>query len=304
MKRIFLTGASSGIGLAIANALSAKGDEIWGTARKVERVPRLPGLHRVALDLLERESLGEIFRSAWREAGHFDVVINNAGSGYFGRAESLSSEELAQHFQVLVFGQIELLHLALEAMGQEEHGLVINVSSLASRLPVPYMAAYNAAKAALASYTMSLQLELGKGNVRLVDLQPADINTGFNDAIAKPVTNDARVKQAWQAVDRNMKAAPSPELVARRVIRLIDQPDPPHRVTVGDSFQSIIAPLVFRFLTAARKALGVKKILWHLARTLYYDKHGVGRDSFEPGWGASPHVHRSARQSLALPTTL
>src|SRR6185503_19636582 len=113
---------------------------------------------------------------------------------------SLSSEELARHFQVLVFGQIELLRLALEAMRQQEHGLVINVSSLASRLPVPYMAAYNAAKAALAAYTMSIQLELGKGNVRLVDLQPADINTGFNNAMAKTETNDRRVNSAWQSV--------------------------------------------------------------------------------------------------------
>jgi short-subunit dehydrogenase len=259
MKRIFLTGASSGIGLAIAQALSANGDEIWGTARKVERVPALPGLHRLALDLLDRDSLGEIFRSALREAGRFDVVINNAGSGYFGRAESLSPAELAGHFRVLVFGQIELMHLALESMCQEEHGLVINVSSLASRLPVPYMAAYNAAKAALATYTMSMQLELGKGNVRLVDLQPADINTGFNNAIAKPATNDARVNQTWQTVDRNMKAAPSPELVARRVIKLIDRTNPPARVTVGDSFQSMIAPLIFRFLPQGAKLWGLKK---------------------------------------------
>ncbi len=259
MKRIFLTGASSGIGLAIARALSANGDEIWGTARKAERVPRLPGLHRVALDLLERDSLGEIFRSAWREAGHFDVVINNAGSGYFGPAGSISSDELARHFQVLVFGQIELLHLALEEMRREEHGLVINVSSLASRLPVPYMAAYNAAKAAVATYTMSIQLELGKGSVRLVDLQPADINTGFNDAIAKPATNDARVERAWQTVDRNMKTAPSPELVARRVMKLIDQSNPPARVTVGDSFQSIIAPFIFRFLPQSIKLWGLGK---------------------------------------------
>ena len=259
MKRIFLTGASSGIGLAVARALSANGDEVWGTARKAGRIPALPGLHRLTLDLLDRDSLGEIFRSAWREAGHFDVVINNAGSGYFGPAESLSSEELARHFQVLVFGQIELLRLALEAMRGEEHGLVINVSSLASRLPVPYMAAYNAAKAALAAYTMSIQLELGKGNVRLVDLQPADINTGFNDAIAKTATNDARVNRAWQSVDRNMKAAPSPELVARRVIKLIGQANPPPRVTVGDSFQSIIAPLIFRFLPQGVKLWGLRK---------------------------------------------
>ncbi len=258
MKRIFLTGASSGIGLAIAKALSANGDEIWGTARKVERIPKLPGMHRLALDLLDRNSLGEVFRSAWREAGHFDVVINNAGSGYFGRAESLSTEELARHFQVLVFGQIELMHLALEAMRQEEGGLVINVTSLASRLPVPYMAAYNAAKAALASYTMSMQLELGEGNVRLVDLQPADINTGFNEAVAKTATNDPRVNRTWEAVDRNMKAAPPPELVARQVMKLIEQRNPPARVTVGDWFQSSIAPLIFRFLPQGVRLWGLK----------------------------------------------
>jgi short-subunit dehydrogenase len=259
MKRIFLTGASSGIGLAIAKALSANGDEVWGTARKVERVPALPGLHRLALDLLDRDSLGEVFRSAWREAGGFDVVINNAGSGFFGRAESLSPEELTRYFQILVFGQIELMHLALGAMRQEEGGLVMNVSSLASRLPVPYMAAYNAAKAALANYTMSMQLELEEGNVRLVDLQPADINTGFNDAVAKTATNDPRVNRTWEAVDRNLKAAPPPELVARRVMKLIAQPNPPARVTVGDRFQSIVAPLIFRFLPQGVRLWGLKK---------------------------------------------
>jgi short-subunit dehydrogenase len=259
MKRIFLTGASSGIGRAIAEALSANGHEIWGTARKVERIPALLGMHRVALDLLDRDSLGETFRSAWCEAGHFDVMINNAGSGYFGSAESLAPGELARHFQVLVFGQIELMHLALESMRRAEHGLVINVSSLASRLPVPYMAAYNAAKAALATYTMSVQIELRNGNVKLVDLQPADINTSFNNAIAKPATNDARVNQAWQTVDRNMKAAPPPELVARRVVKLIDQANPPVRITVGDSFQSIVAPLIFRFLPQSVKLWGLKK---------------------------------------------
>ena len=259
MKRVFLTGASSGIGLAIAEALSANGDEVWGTARKPERIPKLPGLHRVALDLLDRESLGETFRAARREAGHFDVVVNNAGSGYFGPAESLSPEELARHFQVLVFGQIELMHLALQSMRGEEGGLVINVSSLASRLPVPYMAAYNAAKAAFASYTMSVQLELGKGNVRLVDLQPADINTGFNDAVARTATDDPRVSRTWQAVDHNMRAAPPPALVARRVMKLIEQVNPPARITVGDSFQSIIAPLIFRFLPQGVRLWGLKK---------------------------------------------
>jgi short-subunit dehydrogenase len=259
MKKIFLTGASSGIGLATAKALSAKGHDVWGTSRKIERVPRLPGMHPLALDLADRDSLGQIFRNALHEAGRFDVVINNAGSGYFGPAEALSRDELAVHFQVLFLGQVELLHLAVKSMREGEGGLIINVSSLASRLPVPFMAAYNAAKAALASYLMSLQLELPDDRVRLVDLQPADIRTEFNDAVVRAQSSDTRVAKTWEAVDHNMKTAPPPDLVARHVVRLIEQATPPPRITVGGFFQAAIAPAIFRLLPQSVRLWGLKK---------------------------------------------
>src|SRR5581483_1094264 len=125
------------------------------------------------------------FRGALSEAGHFDVVINNAGSGHFGPGESLSQKEIADQFQVLVFGQLQLIRLALPTMRARGKGLIVNVTSLASRLPVPFMAAYNSAKAAMASFVMSMQLELPNSGVRVIDLQPADINTAFNDAVQK-----------------------------------------------------------------------------------------------------------------------
>src|ERR1051325_3583883 len=107
MKRIFITGASTGIGLAIAKALIERGHEVWGTSRNSERVPKFSLLHAVALDLADSESIENAFAQALSEAGQFDVVINNAGSGHFGPAESLSPETIAQQFQVLVFGQIQ-----------------------------------------------------------------------------------------------------------------------------------------------------------------------------------------------------
>ena len=259
MKKIFLTGASSGIGLAVARALSAKGYDVWGTSRKIDRVPRLPGMHPLTLDLADRDSLGEIFRNALHEAGQFDVVINNAGSGYFGPAEALSREELAAHFQVLFLGQVELLHLALNSMRAGTGGLIINVSSLASRLPVPFMAAYNAAKAALAAYIMSLQLELPDAKVRLVDLQPADIRTAFNDAVVRAQTAEPRVRKTWEAVDHNMKTAPPPDLVAKRVLRLIEKPKSPPQITVGGFFQAAIAPAIFRILPQPVRLWGLRK---------------------------------------------
>jgi len=263
MKHIFLTGTSSGIGLAIAKAAVARGDEVWGSSRDPTRIPRLPHLHGVRLDLSDPRSINDSFNAALAEAGHFDVVINNAGSGHFGPAENLSDEAIANQFQILVFGHLQLMKRAIPAMRSHGHGLIINVTSLASRLPVPFMAAYNAAKAAMAAFTMSIQLELPDSRVRIVDLEPADICTEFNDAVAKSVTDNSsyhdKVGKTWSIVDHNMKVAPKPELVARRVYALIEQANPPPRVTVGDAFQSKIAPLIFRFLPQRVRIWGLKK---------------------------------------------
>jgi NAD(P)-dependent dehydrogenase (short-subunit alcohol dehydrogenase family) len=263
MKRVFLTGASSGIGLAIAKTLTALGHEVWGTSRDIERLPALPRLHPVCLDLIDLSSLGHSFNDALREASHFDVVINNAGSGHFGPGELLSAEAVHHQFQTVFFAHIELCRLALLSMRARGSGRIINITSLASRLPVPFMGAYNAAKAAMASFTMSLQLELEGSDIRVIDVQPGDICTDFNDTIAKTDGGEARytplVEQTWRVVDGNMKAAPKPELVARCIAKVIDAANPPPRVTVGDSFQAIVAPLIFRFLPERVRVWGLKR---------------------------------------------
>ena len=263
MKKIFLTGASSGIGRATAEALTRAGHEVWGTSRDVSRVPASPNIHGLRLDLQDRSSIHEAFARGSAESGGFDVVINNAGSGHFGPAEQLSSQLLEEQFQTLVFAQVELCRLAIAAMKQQQHGLIINVTSLAARLPVPYMAAYNAAKAAMASFTMTMQLELADTHIRFVDLQPADIATSFNESVAKGAlamqTDDSRIARTWRVVDRNMRQAPKPDLVAQRIVALIDDPEPPPRATVGDVFQAAVAPFIDRFLPQRVRLWGLRR---------------------------------------------
>src|SRR5260370_29091079 len=191
MKKVFLTGASSGIGLAIARSLIAHGHEVWGTSRNLIRLEQVQGLHPVRLDLADSRSIDDAFKNALAEESRFDVLINNAGGGHFGPAEHLSEHEIEKQFQVLVFGHLQLMRLALAAMRSHGSGLIINVTSLASRLPVPFMAAYNAAKAAMAVYTMSIQLELPDAAVRIVDLPLADISPSFTDALQKHPAPDS-----------------------------------------------------------------------------------------------------------------
>ena len=263
VKRVFLTGASSGIGLAIAKLLVAEGHEVWGTSRNLERIPKMPQWHPIRLDLADRLSIEDAFKSALAEAGYLDVLINNAGAGHFDAAEFLPMETVASQFQILVFGQIQLMQLALRHMQGRGEGLIINVTSLASRLPVPFMAAYNAAKAAMASFTMSIQLELGNSRVHVVDLQPADIRTEFNQGVIKSTEGnpryDTKIAKTWEVAERNMKSAPPPDLVAQHVLRLVSAVQPPPRITVGDAFQSKIAPLIFRFLPQRLRLWGLKR---------------------------------------------
>jgi short-subunit dehydrogenase len=263
MKRIFITGASSGIGLATAKLLVAEGHEVWGTSRNLERIPKMPRWHAVRLDLADRLSVEEAFNAALEEAGCFDVLINNAGAGHFDPAELLPMETITSQFQILVFGQIQLMQLALRDMQTRGEGLIINVTSLASRLPVPFMAAYNAAKAALASFTMSIQLELGDSHVHIVDLQPANIRTEFNQGVIHSAGTDSRydakIAKTWEIVERTMKNAPGPDLVARHVLKLINAVRPTPRVTVGNAFESKIAPLIFRFLPQRVRRWGLKR---------------------------------------------
>jgi short-subunit dehydrogenase len=154
------------------------------------------------------------------------------------------------------------MQLALRHMRSRDEGLIINVTSLASRLPVPFMAAYNAAKAALASFTMSSQLEFARPRVHIVDLQPGDIRTEFNQSVIvndNVVHDDSKIARTWEVVERNMKNAPGPDLVARQVLRLIESAEPSPRLTVGDVFESKIAPLIFRFLPQRVRIWGLKR---------------------------------------------
>jgi len=262
MKRIFITGASAGIGLATAKLLAERGDEVWGTSRDISRLPSFPRFHPVRLELNDDNvSLGQSFNAALREAGHFDVLINNAGDiAYFGPMESIPPATLRAQFQTLVFAHVELYQFALAAMRKQGRGRIINVTSLAARLPVPFQGPYNASKAALASLTMSMQVELEGSGIHIIDVQPGDIGeTRLHDPIeTRNQPGTPGMERVWHVAHRNIKAAPGPDLVARAIAKVIDADNPSPRVTVGSAFEAIMAPLIFRFLPQRVRIWGLK----------------------------------------------
>jgi short-subunit dehydrogenase len=251
VKRIFLTGASSGIGSLAARALCGRGHQVWGTSRSADRLAALEGFHPITLDLNDDASIDAGFGQALAQAGEFDVLINNAGAGVFGPLEGFSSDELRSQFQTLLVGPMRLIRLALPAMRARNRGLILNISSLAGELPVPFLAPYSAAKSALSTLSDGLGLELTHTDIRVVDVRPGDFATQFHPATRRlgEELADAyapNLEIAWRSIDRNMARAPNPQLVADAVVGIVDGHIRRPAVAIGDFFQVRIAPALAR----------------------------------------------------------
>jgi NAD(P)-dependent dehydrogenase (short-subunit alcohol dehydrogenase family) len=264
VKRIFLTGTSAGIGLRTAEILCQKGHEVWGTGRTLAKLPVMERFHPVVLDLNDKDSIEHAFSTALRDAGSFDVLINNAGAGVFGPLESFSDEEFLGQFETLLLGPLRLIRLALPDMRARNAGLIVNVSSLAGEFPLPFMAPYSMNKAALSALSEGLGLELAHTGVRVVDVRPGDFATNFHESTRRIGSELASEYQpnlieAWHAIDRNMKRAKSSRAVAELLVAIVEGRVLGPVQAVGDIFQAGIARLLARSVRRSWVQWGLRK---------------------------------------------
>ncbi len=264
-RRAFVTGASGGIGAAFVDALLAAGYEVWGTARDAARLPARPGFHAVSLDLADGAGAERAFLAAQADAGGaFDVLVNNAGYGVFGPVEAQPFSVWATQIDAMFTQTIRLALLALPAMRARGHGAIVNVTSLAVEFPIPGMSGYNAAKAGLSAWTLSLAYELEGTGVAAIDFRPGDVRTPFNAAVVQ-APEGARGGDRWGRVWRRFEAmhdvAPAPERIADDLVRALRR-GRSGVVRSGSFFQARLAPLLAR-LGSAR--------LNHVVQARYFD---------------------------------
>ena len=264
-KRVLLTGASTGIGRAIADRLVEREFQVWGTSRNLERLPAHANFHPLELDLSSMNSIHSGVTRALDESGGFDVLINNAGSGIFAPSEKLSHEDMTRQFQLLVFAPMELIKLLLPGMRVSGHGLIVNITSLAALFPIPYMGAYSACKAAMSTLSWTLEMELCREPIRVVELRPGDIRTDFHRTMEcqeslGEADSSENIARAYHAYTANMENAPPPERVAQLVSRLLDDDESgPSQHNVGGAFQSRIAPLLSKAIPRGWTRLALRK---------------------------------------------
>lgn len=250
-RRALVTGASSGLGLAFAEMLLSDGVEVWATSRRIERIPDREGLHPVELDLADASSLDRFLSELREKMPDFDLVVNNAGYGGFFPFESYPEPEIGQQIDVLVTGPARICRWVYESMRARGDGVIVNISSLAAEFPLPYMSMYNAGKSGLSGFSRSLMIEAVGTGVAVIDFQPGDFRTRFNESVnrdGESVEYSETVKLAWDKIDEYFREAPEVDVAAARLRAALVRPRS-GIVRTGDFFQSVLAPFLSRFVS-------------------------------------------------------
>lgn len=251
-RTAFVTGASGGLGRAFAEKLLAEGVRVWGTARDPQRLAGLagcPGFTPVVLDLADAQGAVCAFDFAAQQAEGFDLVINNAGYGIFAPFAAAGFDTWQDQLGEMLATSARIAHAALRPMLARGSGCLVNVASIASDFPLPFMSGYNMAKAGLSALSESLIFETRGSGVIVIDFRPGDYRTSFNSAMRQVSHGgacDPRLAQAWRGLESNIDASPAPRHAADRLCSALRRRRS-GTVRSGGLFQAHLAPFLVRF---------------------------------------------------------
>ena len=198
-KTAVVTGASKGIGFAIADALLNQGANVFVCARDkselrraIDKLSQHGHAEGEVCDVRSEEQVKMMLDECERIFGGVDILINNAGMGVFGKTvEEISSDEFRQTLETNLFGVFYACHYAIPKMKTRGGGYIINISSLAGQNPHPKMAAYNASKFGLNGFTEAMMQEVRQDNIKVSYICPGSVNTYFGG-------DQPTAEQSWQ----------------------------------------------------------------------------------------------------------
>ena len=255
MLRVLITGCSSGIGRALADAFKAAGHEVWASARKPEDVARLTaaGFTAVQLDVNDPHALAQLAERLAHEGSGLDVLINNAGYGAMGPLLDGGVEGLQQQFETNVFSVVGVTR-ALFAALRRNKGLVVNVGSVSGVLVTPFAGAYCASKAAVHALSDALRMELAPFAIRVLEVQPGAIDTSFAKNASAQAEQLIGQQSAWWPVRDGIRARAkasqdNPTAVtafADAVLKAVQKTRPPMLLRYGNGSRAmpLLAALV------------------------------------------------------------
>ncbi|MFE7168414.1 SDR family oxidoreductase [Streptomyces sp. NPDC057616] len=229
MSSVLITGASKGIGRAIALELSRRGHRVVATARRPETLADLPVDQRLRLDVTDQETVDQ----AVKDAGDVDVLISNAGETVRAPLESVPLAEVERLFQLNTLGALRVAQGVLPAMRARGAGRLIFVSSVQGRLVLPMIGPYGASKWALEALAETLAIETRHFGVKVSVVQPGAVSSGGGERAGVFLKENDPYGPLYEQLPLLRGESVTPEEVAAAVAATVEHPEPPLRVPVG-----------------------------------------------------------------------
>ena len=243
-KVILITGASSGIGFDAAQALGRQGHKVYGAARRVEIMEPLrdSGVVPLRMDVTNEASMQEGVRTILEAEGRIDVLINNAGYGYFGAIETTPMEDARRQLEVNIFGLARLCQLVLPLMRAQGGGRIVNISSIAGKMVMQFGGWYNISKYSVEAFSDALRMEVKPFGIDVCIIEPGGIRTDWGHIAAQHLRENASGSAYEDAALREASLLEfaysgrwlsSPAVVTRAILRAVNRRHPRTRYRIG-----------------------------------------------------------------------
>jgi short-subunit dehydrogenase len=254
-KVILITGASSGIGKSAAEFLSAKGFKVYGTGRN-PKINKKNGYSLIPLDVTKPETISLAIDSIIKIEGRLDVLVNNAGMGITGPIEDTPTNEMRKVFETNFFGAIDMMKAVLPQMRKQQSGTIINVTSIAGYMGLPFRGVYSATKGALDLVSEAIRMEVKEFGIQIATIAPGDVAT--NIAAGRyhtPVFDNSAYKEKYQMnldlMDSHVDSGMDPIKMAEKIHQIINLKQPNVHYRVG-AFMEKFSTLLKKILPSKR----------------------------------------------------
>jgi len=240
-KVVLITGGSSGIGKSIGEFLHQKGFTVYGTSRNPDKVTNSI-FPLVALDVRDATSIKVAVTQIISETGRLDIVINNAGVGITGPLEEIPMNEIKNNFETNFFGPIEVMKAVLPQMRSQQSGLIINITSIAGYMGLPYRSVYSASKGALELITEAVRMEVKSFGIQITNVAPGDFATNIaSGRFHAPVISGSAYEKVYgnvlKTMDDHVDSGSNPNEMAEAVFQIIQNSNPKIHYKVGAFMQ-------------------------------------------------------------------
>jgi NAD(P)-dependent dehydrogenase (short-subunit alcohol dehydrogenase family) len=241
-KVVLVTGGSSGLGKATAAFLSARGYRVYGTARNPEKYGDSDQFPLLAMDVRQEASVNAAVGELLKREGRIDILINNAGVGITGPLEETPHEAVLDVFETNFHGPLRVISAVLPQMRAQQEGFILNITSIAGYMGLPFRGIYSATKGALELSTEAYRMELREFGIRMSCLAPGDYATNIaSGRFHSPLHEDSPYRKAYgqslELMNQHVSEGKDPGQVARKVYQILQKKHPRVHYTVGSPLQ-------------------------------------------------------------------